>query len=154
MKKNLFKCWVAMWIVAILVVVILNSPAWLPSIVAAMFILFLFWFGYKQVYPQIDWEDKFDYRLAFNVILFFGTMMAFIVPCLYHWDEALQWDNWCQIMVLGWLSSILYGLGYILLKEYKIIGKFWIGIITILILLIGFVFVSSILGFFFNIYLV
>lgn len=154
MKQKLFKCWVALWIAVLVWIVISNPFSLLSFAVTTMFALFLGWFGYVQVYPQIDWEDKFDFRMALNVILFFGTMMAFFVPCLYHLDEALQWDNWCQFMVLGWLSSILYGLIYILIKEHRILGKFWIGVIIVLIFLVGFVFVSSALGFFFNIYLV
>ena len=154
MKQLAFKLWVALWIAALVWIVISNPFSWLPLVVTGMFALFLGWFGYVQVYPQIDWEEAFDYRMAFNVILFFGTMMAFFIPCLYHLDEALQWDNWCQFMVLGWLFSILYGLIYTLIKEYRILGGFWIGVIATLILLVGFMFVSSILGFFFKVYLI
>ena len=154
MKQKLFKLWIALWI-AVLIWIVINNPfSWLSLMVTTMFIVFLSWWGYTQVYPQIDWEEAFDYRMAFNVILFFGTMMAFIIPCLYHLDEALKWNDWCQLMVLGWLASILYGLGYLLLKEHRIMSKFWIGVIIVLILLIGFVLISSVLGFFFKVYLV
>lgn len=154
MKQKLFKLWVALWIAVLLWIVISNPFSWLPLAVTGMFVLFLGWFGYVQVYPQIDWEETFDYRMAFNVILFFGCMMCFLTPCLYKLEESLKWDTWCQLMVLGWLASILYGLTYTLIKEHRILGGFWIGVIVTLILLVGFIFVSSVLGFFFNIYLV
>ena len=154
MKQLAFKFWVALWIAALVWIVITGPFSWLSIVVTGMFILFLSWWGYTQVYPQINWGEPFDYWMAFNVILFFGCMMCFVTPCLYKLEEFLKWDTWCELMILGWLTSILYGLVYTILKEHKSIGKFWIGIIVFLILLVGFMLVSSILGFFFKVYLV
>ena len=152
-RSLMLKGWVLIWIVVVMCTTIFNPFKLLPIGVMSGCVLFLFWFGFYQVLPKVDWDSKFDIAMAYNVILFFGTMMAFIIPCLYDLDQQTKWNNWCQTMTMLWIISILVGLGGTLYKEYKIMG-FWKYIVAALWLLFMFIFIMSCLGFFFNIYLV
>lgn len=151
-NRTLFKGWTGLWISILIGIIALTPFSSLAFGVMCIFVSFLIWFGYFQVYPQIDWEDRYDYIMAYDVIMFFGAMMAFILPCLYQIDSALEWNDWCQWMVLLWLVSILIGLGILYYKECRQMGK-WKYVVIIIWCVVAFTFVMSCLGFFFNIYL-
>lgn len=151
-NRTLFKGWVGLWIVMLVGIIALTPFSLLAIGVMCLFVCFLIWFGYFQVYPQICWDDVYDYGMAYNVIMFFGTMMAFILPCLYKIDAVLKWNNWCQWMVVFWLVSILLGIIAIYVKERKQMGK-WKYAMVVVICLVAFTLLMACLGFFFNIYL-
>ena len=150
MKRKIFKVWIAMWCVILMGTMFTSSFAWLPVLVAVGGILFLLWFGLSQVCPQVDWDDISDVLMAYSAIGFFGTMFGFIVPCLYELNEALEWNDWCQWMVLGWMLSILVSLGTLLVTEYKIM-KGWKYAVAAIFLVVLFAFIMSLLGFLFNV---
>lgn len=149
--QKLFKLFVGIWIAILIGIVFCNPFSYLPVGVMILGVIFLAWFGYFQVAPQVDWYDWFDWSTAYGVITFFGSAFSFILPCLYKLEVALEWDNWSQWMLLIWLAVILYVLIATLIKQYRSMGA-WRFLVMGMILLVATMLVLSCLGFFFHIY--
>lgn len=152
-NKRLFKCFTGLWVIILMIPTIFTQFAWLPIGLFVVFSAFLIWWGFVQVCPRVDWEDYFDWGMAYISIVFFGSMMAFLLPYSYGYEQSLSWSNWCQIFVLIWLLSIIIDLILILKDGWNIISKTGITVIILLLLGIIFAFTLSLLGMF-NIYLV
>lgn len=144
--KRLFKGWVCLWVISLMMPIIFSPFAWLPTGLFIVFSAFLLWWGLGQVCPQVDWEDSFDWGMAYSSVSFFGSMMAFLLPYSYGYEQSLSWNNWCQVFVLIWLLSIIVGLILTLKGERNVIKGAWR--ITLILLLLGIIsiFVISLLG--------
>ena len=149
--QKLFKLFVGIWIAILVGIVFCNPFNYLPVGVMILGVIFLAWFGFIQVAPQVNWYDWFDWSMGYCVVSFFGSALAFILPCLYELEVSLKWNDWSQWMLLIWLVTILYGLIATLVKQYRSIGA-WRFLIIGMILLVAAMFILSCLGFFFHIY--
>lgn len=152
MKRTIYKIHTLVWVILIMVTTIWSPFQWLPMCVMVGFVLFLVWFTYTQVYKQLNWNSTSDIICANAAVSFFGSMMSFLVPCLYKMETMLKWDNWCQYMVLIWMLSILISLGTLLITDHKTMGGWKYPVIAVFGLVL-FAFTISILGIF-NIYLI
>jgi len=146
LNKRLFKGWIGSWVIILMIPTIFNQLAWFPIGLLVVFSAFLLWWGLTQVYPKIDWKSPFDWEMAYVAIVFFGSMMAFLLPFSYGYEKSLSWNNWFQTFVLIWLLSIIIGLILTLKKGWNTISKAWK--ITIILLLLAFIliFTLSLLG--------
>ena len=144
MKSKIFNIWIAMWMILVMSITIFNPFELFPLLVMGIFLFFLTWFGYQTVAPQVDWSDWYDWVSAFNVIMFFGSLMAFVLPCLYEVEIAHLWDTWNRWMILIWLISINISLGTSLYKEYSSSGKWSLILIAMLAIMVV-IFISMVL---------
>lgn len=146
LNQKLFKIWIGLWVIIFMIPTIFNQFAWLPIGLLAGFSAFLLWWGLAQVYPQIDWGDSFDWGMAYVAITFFGSMMAFLLPFSYGYEQSLSWNNWCQVFVLIWLLSVIIALILTLKEGWNSLANVWQILISILLILFTIIFVSSLLG--------
>lgn len=146
LNKRLFKCWIGLWVIILMIPTIFNEAAWLPIGLLVGFSAFLLWWGLTQVYPQIDWESSFDWGMAYIAIGFFGSMMAFLLPFSYGYEQSLSWNNWCQVFVLIWLLSVIVALILTLKEGWNTIGKGWKAAIIIILVIMICTFILSPLG--------
>lgn len=144
--KRLFKCWIGLWVIILMIPTIFNQFMWLPLGLFVGFSAFLLWWGLTQVYPQIDWKSAFDWGMAYVAITFFGSMMAFLLPFSYGYEQSLSWNNWCQVFVLIWLLSVIIALILTLKEGWNTIGKGWKTAIILILLAVTFIFIISLLG--------
>ena len=146
LNQKLFKIWIGLWIIIFMIPTIFNQFAWLPIGLLVGFSAFLLWWGLTQVYPQIDWGDSFDWGMAYVAITFFGSMMAFLLPFSYGYEQSLSWNNWCQVFVLIWLLSVIIALILTLKEGWNTIGKGWKTTIIVVLVIIICTFILSLLG--------
>jgi len=146
LKQIGFKCWIGLWVIVLMIPTIFNQFKWLPIGLLVLFSAFLLWWGLVQVCPQVDWEDSFDWGMAYTSITFFGSMMAFLLPCSYGHEQSLLWNNWCQAFTLIWLLSIIIALILVLKDGWRIIGNGWKTAIILVLLGVIFIFIVSLLG--------
>lgn len=146
LNKRLFKGWIGLWVTDLMIPTIFNQFAWLPLGLLVVFSAFLLWWGLSQVYPKVDWESTFDWGMAYIAISFFGSMMAFLLPFSYGYEQALSWNNWGQVFVLIWLFSVIIALILTLKEEWNSLANVWKTLISILLILFTIIFVLSLLG--------
>lgn len=144
MKQKIFKMWVFMWAVIIMVPTIFTHFALTPIAFMICWETFILWFGYSRVYPRVDWESLYDIGMAYNVVSFFGSMFAFILPCLYRLETSQSWNTWCTGFNLLWLLlSVLLSTGsYLEVKDSK---TAWKWVILGLDIMLAIIFILSIL---------
>lgn len=146
LNQKLFKIWIGLWITILMIPTIFNQVMWLPLGLFVGFSAFLLWWGLGQVCPQVDWEDSFDWGMAYSSVSFFGSTMAFLLPYSYGYEQSLSWNNWCQVFILIWLLSIIVCLILTLKGEWNVIKGAWR--MTLILLLLGVIsiFIISLLG--------
>jgi len=147
MKEKIFKLWIALWVMCIMLPTVLSSFSWLPFLLMIGFSAFIFWFGLKRVCSEIYWDDIFDTGMAFTTIAFLSSMMAFLIPCSYGLEESLRWNDWCQVMVLFFLASVIAAFALILKYDSKSMGA-WKYVIFVALCVIVAAFVMALLGMF------
>ena len=147
MNTNLsfLRGWILLWAALIMLPTILSPFSLMPICIMGIFVTFLAYWGYRELCPAVDWESPFDWGMAYVAVSFLGSMMAFLIPCLYEFDIMCKWSTWCEVMIMAWLFTIVVG-GQNLyrhesLKQHKmlLLGvtvlaliAFLIGLITIL----------------------
>lgn len=145
--EKVFKLWIGLWVACIMLPTVLSPFSWLPFLLMIGFSAFILWFGLKRVCPEIYWDDTFDTGMAFTTISFLSSMMAFLVPCSYGIEESLKWNNWCQVMVLCFLASVVAVFVLILKNDSKNMGA-WRYVIFVALCFIVAAFVMALLGMF------
>lgn len=146
MKQRLFKSWIGLWVIILMIPTIFNQIAWLPLGLLVLFSAFLLWWGLTQVCPQIDWASPFDWGMAYTAIGFFGSMMAFLLPFSYGYEQSLAWNNWFQVFTLIWLFSIIIALILTLKEGWNVLANVWKILVTVLLIMFIGIFVLSLLG--------
>ena len=135
MKKIIFLVVLFGWIAAIMWPTISTGFQWRPVLVMSALVLFMGVWGLHDVFPAVDWEDKFDYFMSLTAISFISSMCAFLVPCLYDIDTGLKWNTWCEIMVDVFLASAFIGLMLIYIYQRKNM-RFWKYLVLVLALIV------------------
>ena len=145
MKQKIFKAWVFVWGIIIMLPTIFCPFASIPIILMVCFEAFILWFGYCKVCPCVDWKSFYDMEMAYVAIAFFGSMMAFILPCMYGLEVSQSWDTWCTVFSLIWLLSIVLVLigTYFEIRNTKALWK-WI--VLGLCIMFTIILILSILG--------
>lgn len=152
-NQRVFKIWIGLWVIILMIPTIFNSFQWLSIGLLVAFSAFLLWWGLTQVYPNVDWESPFDWGMSYTAIGFFGSMMAFLLPFSYGYEQSLSWNNWCQVFVLLWLLFIIVALILTLKEGWENFTSVWRAVIVVLLVLFVGIFILSLLGMC-NIYLV
>jgi NAD/NADP transhydrogenase beta subunit len=146
LNQRIFKIWIGLWVIILMIPTIFNQVAWLPLGLLVAFSAFLLWWGLTQVCSKVDWNSSFDWGMAYVAITFFGSMMAFLLPYSYGFEQSLSWNNWCQIFTLIWLLSIIVALILTLKEGWSSLNNWWKSfVVTLLVLFIG-IFIISLLG--------
>ena len=144
--KRLFKCWIGLWVIILMIPTIFNEAEWLPIGLLVGFSAFLLWWGLGQVCPQVDWDDSFDWGMAYSSVSFFGSMMAFLLPYSYGYEQSLSWNNWLQVFVLLCLLFIIVALILTLKEGWENFTSVWRAVIVVLLVLFVGIFTLSLLG--------
>lgn len=131
MKKVIFLSILFGWIAVIMWPTVSTEFQWKPVLVMSALVLFMGTWGLHDVFPAVDWEDKFDYLMSLTAISFISSMCAFLVPCLYDIDTTLKWNMWCEVMVDIFLASAFIGLMLIYIYQRKEL-KLWKYLVLIL----------------------
>lgn len=135
MKKVIFLVILFGWIAAIMWPTVLTEFQWRPILVMSAFVLFMGVWGLHDVFPAVDWGDKFDYLMSLTTISFISSMCAFLVPCMYNIDTGLKWNTWCEVMIDIFLASAFIGLMLIYIYQRKEL-KLWKYLVLILAIII------------------
>ena len=145
-RQKAFKCWIGLWVIILMIPIVFNQFKWLPIVSFVAYSTFLLWWGLTKVYPKIDWETPFDWVLAYVAISFFGSMMAFLLPFSYGYEQSLAWNNWCQVSTLIWLFSIIVGFILTLKEGWNSFANVWKALMVTFLVLFTIIFVLSLLG--------
>lgn len=146
LNQRIFKIWIGLWVIILMIPTIFNQVAWLPLGLLVAFSIFLLWWGLTQVYPKVDWDSPFDWGMSYTAIGFFGSMMAFLLPFSYGYEQSLSWNTWYQVFILIWLLSIIIALILTLKEGWNVIGKEWKTAIILILIAIVCIFTLSLLG--------